>query len=915
MKVKNKILILAIVLILGLLFVQTKTLANEEIKNNSDYEYSIMGDKVKLIKYIGKAENVVIPSEIDGLPVISIGEAFRWCYTVKSIKIPNTITSIDDSAFQSCSFESVEIPNSVTSIGNNAFSWCYSLRIVTIPNSVTTIGDFAFEGCYLDEINVSSSVTNIGKAALSGCFNINVDNNNKNYSSENGSLYNKDKTILITYSKNGEYIANSVLKIDSNAFYGNPYLTEIELPENLTSIDDFVFANVGLESITIPSKVTSIGKSAFNKNTNVNVVDDNKNYSSQDGILYNKDKSEIMHYPYNDKKNIVIPDTVTVIGDYTFDGFDKLETITLPNNLTKIGDYAFNYCFKLKIKSIPDTVTSIGDYSFRDCDSITDIALSNTLTKIGNYAFSGCDGLESIVIPESVVEIGESAFDACKKLESVTILGKITNISNKLFEYCYNLKNIVLPDSITSIGDVAFNGCYNLSQITIPNNVTNIGNMAFMGCSNLKEIIIPETVTNIGKYAFSGCTGIENIVIPSNVRKIGYHAFSNCTGLKEIVIPDGVSNIEYGTFMNCKNLKNITISSGVSKIDETAFWGIDNPTIYCCSDTLANDFAEIYKIRHAVFDKEVIVDYNKDFKYQINGEEVTILECYNQNSEKITIPEKIEGYPVTRIGEKAFGGCSKLKNITISSAITDIGENAFTNTENLTIYGYEGSTAQDYAKENNIKFQLVNSEKPSVKSYTVIFKDYDGKVLKTQTVEQGKSATAPNVPEREGYEFIGWNKSFNNVTSNLEVTAEYEIAEIKTQITEEFKIDDKTAISAILNTSDDILRKEEIEKIYKVSEWKIKNEGRLSTGDTFKVGEKEYTIVIYGDVNEDGYVNSSDALLIEKYVVKITYTDLDNVQKVAADVDSMDKEINSTDSLRIKKFKVKLDSTTVDIKK
>ena len=890
MKVKSKIILLILLVLLTLLIVKTVSLANEKTEDNKNFEYTIENNKVRITKYIGKENEIVIPSEIEGYPVTMIGKGEQyerfidgWTLDKINITIPDTVTSIENYAFHGCNATNIELPNSLKYIGDYAFYECYSLENITIPESVTYIG----------------------KKAYGGYTHISIDENNNKYSVENNALYSKDKTTLF-YSIGDIEIPNTV-KIISDYAFDNCY--DVKIPNSVISIGNYAFKDCyNLENIIIPSSVTNIGYLAFNVGTNVNVDTNNKNYSSENGALYNKDKTTIIHYPYNENKNIVIPDTVTTIGDYAFSGFKELESINLSNNLTKIGNYAFNYCYNLKIPSIPENVTSIGDYAFRDCDSIIDLKIPNTVKSIGHCAFSGCDALESIIIPESVEHMGESIFDACTKLKTVTILSKIQSIPNRIFSNCYMLESITIPDTVKNIGNYAFSSCFKLSEIEIPNGVTNIGEGAFNGCDALESIIMPENLTSIGAYAFSACYSLKDITLPSNLTKIGNNAFGYCKSLTNITIPDGVTSIEYGTFINCKNLKSITISSGVSKIDETAFWRIDNLTIYCCSDTLANDFAELYKIRHAVFDKEVIIAYNNDFKYQINDDEITILECYSKN-ESIEIPESIEGYPVTRIGENAFLRCENLKRITIKKNITDIANNIFKNTDNITILGYSNSYAEEYAKNNNIKFKSLDSKEPDKSSYIVTFKDYDGTVLKQEEVKKGKNATPPVNPKREGYEFVSWNKPFSNVTADLEIIAEYE--EIITQLEKEYKIGNITAIPAILNTSSDILTKEEIQKIYNVSDWNVKNEGRLSTGDEFKVGEKVYTVVIYGDVNKDGYVDSADALLVEQYAVKMPIAHLDEIQQSASDVDKIDGKINSTDSLKMKKFKIGLENVIV----
>ncbi|MCR5532413.1 MAG: fibronectin type III domain-containing protein [Paludibacteraceae bacterium] len=267
------------------------------------------------------------------------------CENISQVVINDGVTSIGDYAFAGCSsLTSVTIPNSVTSIGQYAFYDCRGLTSVTIPNSVTSIGTNIFQDC--------SSLTSIDVAS-----------DNSNYCSVDGVLFNKDKTTLVQYpgGKQGAYT----------------------IPNGVTSIGDFAFyVCSGLTSVTVGNSVTSIGEYAFAvcpSLTSINVASDNLNYCSEDGILFNKDKSILIQYPAS-KNNTEydIPNSVTSIGECAFFGCSGLTSVTIPNSVTCIGGDAFDGCTGLTSVTIPNSVTSIGDHAFTNCTGLTSLTCMAT---------------------------------------------------------------------------------------------------------------------------------------------------------------------------------------------------------------------------------------------------------------------------------------------------------------------------------------------------------------------------------------------------------------------------------------------------------------------------------------------------------------------------------------------------------
>ena len=284
---------------------------------------------------------------------------------------------------------------SVTGIKASAFGDCGSLTAVTIPAGVTSIGENAFSGC--------GSLTAVT-----------VNSGNPAFSSRDGVLFNKNKTILICCpaGKTGTY----------------------GIPGSVTSIEDWAFDRCGkLTGLTIPGSVTDIGRFAFDRCGGLTAV--------------------------------TIPNGVTSIPYAAFDECRGLTSVTIPASVTSIEDWAFSSCSSLADVTIPGSVTSIGYSAFSSCHSLTAVTIPGSVTSIGHYAFSNCSGLTSVTIPDSVKSIGFYAFDDCTSLTSVTIPNGVTGIGDGTFADCSSLKTVTIPASVVSIGSSAFVRCGSLTDV------------------------------------------------------------------------------------------------------------------------------------------------------------------------------------------------------------------------------------------------------------------------------------------------------------------------------------------------------------------------------------------------------------------------------------------------------------------
>ena len=627
--------------------------------------------------------------------VIEIGESgFIACSGLTSVTIPNSVTSIGESAFWACrGLTSVVIPNSVTTIGMGAFCNCFGLKSVTIGNSVTSIGDYVFASCEsLTNIEIPGSVTSIGNDAFYECFG----------------------------------------------------LTSVIIPTSVTSINEKAFKNcTGLKKSAYPS---TIKNNPFPKGAAVQYPAEGA--IIEDGIVWGPDKSAIYFASLNLEGGLVIPNSITSIGDRVFEDCTSLKSVIIPTSVTSIGDNAFSGCSGLirnaypsTIESpfpkgiavqypadgaiiedgfvwssdkstiyfapldlvgkyeIPNSVTSIGKNAFARCTGLTSVTIGNGVTSIGNYIFYCCSGLTSVTIPNSVTSIGEGAFYNCSGLTSITIPNSVTSIGRSAFSDCYGLTSIDIPGSVSSIGNEAFQLCFNLKSVTIGNGVTSIGFHAFYTCDGLTSIDIPNSVTSIGNYAFENCYGLTSVTIPNSVTSISDGIFTSCTSLTSVTIPNSVTSIGNSAFSGCSGLTSIELKAVTPPNYYSAFDSYKSAATLTIPDGtypdyLASDWQNFLKIKDA--SGSALASFNDQvftYRYMPDSGEAILVNGGNYSSmTSASIPDRIyveDGdapgfYNVTGIAANAFNGCTNLTQLKISANCTFIASNAFAGCSGLT---------------------------------------------------------------------------------------------------------------------------------------------------------------------------------------------------------------------------------------
>ncbi len=425
--------------------------------NGIKLEYDIETDKAGkkgavITRARGAKGDFVIPTEIKGVPVTSIGAgAFKGCEGLTGVTIPDSVMSIGgaswNGAFQGCKdLKDVAVPDSVTSIGDYAFRDCNALTSVKIGNGVTSIGECAFWCCpNLMSITIPNSVTRIGSSAFVGCSGL----------------------TSVT-------IPDSVTSIGSSAFAGCSGLTSITIPNSVTDIGDHAFEDCsGLTSVTIPDSVTDIGDGAF---------------SGCSGLT-----------------SVTIPNSVTDIGDHAFENCSGLTSVTIPDGVESIGFEAFKDCSGLTSVTIGKGATSIGDGAFKGCCGLAD---GEGFIIVGNGLYDYVGKLKRVTIPDGVTCIVGCAFDGCSSFDSVTIPDSVTHIGANAFCDCSEslfdaktVSGVVLVDGWAVDHRQWLSGDLNLTGIR------GIGDGAFCRCENLKSVTLPKRLEGrLPEDAFAFCS-------------------------------------------------------------------------------------------------------------------------------------------------------------------------------------------------------------------------------------------------------------------------------------------------------------------------------------------------------------------------------------------------------------------------
>ena len=852
----------------GLMQVQAAQTTYDYTVGNSTYTYTILtDDTVKITKYKGTDESIVIPSEIDGKKVTVIGSsAFYGFKSLKNIEIPDGITSIENYAFCQCwSITSLSVPESVTSIGTGAFRFCGDLKEIKLPSNLTVLSDSLFGA------DANLEYITFGDAE-------------------------KTDTVIIpeTVQKMGNYVFMNCEKIKN-----------IKLPSNLKSIGKTCFQGcISLTGLFIPQSVESIGGGIFgdcDALQSVEIEDENNNFIFKDGILYDVKNGILVSAVNSLIPEKVIVDECTKTIDYSaFADCNNLYEIEIPQGVVNIGEKAFARLDHLKNIDIPDSVTNITTLAFYRCNGLVSVQVPGSVTAIKNGTFRECNNLKKVILNEGVAKIEGSAFVFCSSLEQIKLPQSLMSIGSGAFDNCTSLISVELPDNAIISSDT-FRGCKNLSKIVlsdtnnnyiVKNGILYNKNMTRILCypAGIKdtEFFVPDTVKTIGDFAFYGTKALESINIPDSVTNIGTDAFGECSGLKEVVIPDSVTSMGEAVFYKCTSLEKVKLSVNITS---------PNPAVFQYCSSL----------------KEVVLPESMKFIS-------FFMFSYCKEITNIVLPDTL-----TSVLGSAFQNCDNLKNITVPKNVTTIQDYAlgyyydeqsatYKKYDDFTISGYAGSKAQEYAEANGIRFIELNEKETA-----------DG--IKMEYSKDDSSIGGDNEEKisLESRQLTESDKEY----SKIDFTGKIEDSDVKPEDVKSvtYEISLKNESGQTVQPSEKVTVKIPVPdgymgencKVYYVNEkgkftnmnavcqneFLIFETGHFSTYLVTETNIKTVSEITYGDANGDGKIDSRDAVVIKKYVAGFTGFTID---LEASDVNA-DGKVDTRDAVKILKKIVGFDVT------
>ena len=725
--------------------------------------YALRGDGLAVTGYAGARAEVQVPQARLGLPVTRVGAgAFEHSETLESVRLPGTVVAVSALAFHDCpNLRDATLEPGVSVIEEYAFADCPALETVALPGSVSAIADSAFTGsegslilhgvrdtpaeAYGRRLHIPwvcdaefASVAEGDGLAITACYDFENDVvlpdslNGRPVVALLGDAGGAGETwfaptlervtlpqglaalpegALTGYGELSEVQIGSRLSQIGDRALKDTAITSVALPEGLTAIGEQAFFGTYLQSVTLPEGLTSIGREAFAQ-------------SQIDGIS--------------------LPESLTALGDRAFAYCLSLRKAALSPNVPAVSDNCFLGCDALEVVEIPIGVQSVGYQSFAKCAALQMIALPQGLTSIGRYAFYDCSGLLMIQIPDSVIEIADSAFIGCPV--ELTLAGEagsyaqtyadrmgypFTDVNAWYDEIAaiptegeYGLligeaepvETAVLPGVVENYRVLkVFDGTdLEAHTVSLPYLARDVATQAFVNNLSLRQVIVGPALRNIYSQAFLGCTSLETINFPTGLEKIGMASFENCVNLRDVTLPRGLRRLEAMAFYGCENLTEVDIPPTLTSLEMACFGntGLRRVVVPGNISKVAAPFFRCAKLESVTLEDGVRHVW------------CAFSQC--QNLQTVILPASVR-----QVSRATFDGCTSLRDVWIYAREADLDfelgsfsvalvegvvpveggdlviPNLFASCPEVTLHGYAGSTAEEYATRYSLRFEAI----------------------------------------------------------------------------------------------------------------------------------------------------------------------------------------------------------------
>lgn len=655
--------------------------------------------------------------------VTTIGEnAFANCKNIKTLKMSKNIESVHSNAFKDALIEEYYISNEVVTrnsvlgvvasdihfeegvkvIKDGAFSSNKHIKTLYFADSIEEIGEQAFQYCdNLTSVNFGTGLLDVGNEAFEDCYSLNKVN-----------LKNLHFWCNVRF---GDTTANP-LYYAKNLYLNDVLVEALEIPEGVIAVENFAFINAkSVKKLVIPDSVKAFGCSAF-KGVNLEEVyiPDIEHWAQitigdADSICIEQDVTKVF-VDGSEITDVVIPESITRINDYSFKGWYFIKNITL-NNVTEIGTGAFEGCTALVEVSFPKTVEYIAENAFDSCEALVKlnypdvetfcksefmpgatetrkvyfngelpevIEIPETISELRPFAFMYFTSLKKVVLPKSIGVIGEYAFAFCSNLEEVVISGEISEVGLDAFIECNSLKSVSV-ENLDSFCWILFNS-EKANPLYIAKNLYCNGEL-------VTEVTFPEDLPEVIPYTFSGYDKLEKVTLSDSVKLVNDYSFADCTSLREVDFGDGVEEIGDFAFQNTA-LTKLEIPESIKKIANSSFFGCDSLTGIYITDlskwcNVAFDYVSGLNIssnplasaKNLYLNGELVEDL-------VIPQDVTKINCATFMGSSIKTVTIHDG--VTHIQPAAFSGCSELEEVDMGESVTNISFYAFSGCQKLT---------------------------------------------------------------------------------------------------------------------------------------------------------------------------------------------------------------------------------------